>query len=66
MATPAGQSRCDVSSQMTEAVQWEDWTEVVRLMDDGHLSELSQQQRRWVVDEVIERCHDPHLSLIHI
>ena len=58
MATKADQSQRDVTSQVTEAVQKGDWMEVAWLMECGHLNELSQQQRMWVVNETSALCHD--------
>ena len=59
MATPAKLSRKDIICQMTEAVQRKDWMEVVRLMKRDHQRELSQQLRRWAVDETSKLCDDP-------
>ena len=58
MATTADQSQRDVTSQVTEAVQQGDWMEVAWLIESGHLSELSQQQGMWVVNEISALCHD--------
>ena len=58
MATKADQSQRDVTSQVTEAVQKGDWMEVAWLIECGHLNELSQQQRMWVVNETSALCHD--------
>ena len=58
MAAAAGQPECDVTSQVTEAVQCEDWTELSRLIEQGHLSELSQEQRNRVVNETCTLCQD--------
>ena len=58
MATPANRSQRDVSSQVTEAILQGDWMEVAWLIECGLLSELSQQQRRWVMNETSALCHD--------
>ena len=55
MSTPNGQPGCDVTSQLTGAMQRRDWTEVVHLMDHGQLTE---QQRRWVLEEASKLCDD--------
>ena len=59
MAIPANQSRTDVIRQVTEAVQRYDWEEVVDLMKRGHLSDIPQKLKRWVVDETSKLCRDP-------
>ena len=59
MATPAKQSRKDITCQMTEAVQRKDWLEVVRLMKRDHRRELSQKLRRRATDEISKLCDDP-------
>ena len=63
MAAAAGQPECDVTSQVTEAVQCEDWTELSRLIEQGHLSELSQEQRNRVVNETCTPVSYTHLTL---
>ena len=66
MATPAWRPECDVSSQVTDAIQRGDWAEVVHLMDRGQLNE---RQRRWVVEQCSELCDDTgclrHLVVTH-
>ena len=59
MAIPANQSRTDVIRQVTEAVQRYDWEEVVDLMKRGHLSDIPQKLKRWVVDKTSKVCRDP-------
>ena len=64
MAIPANQSRTDVIRQVTEAVQRYDWEEVVDLMKRGHLSDIPQKLRRWVVDETSQLCRDPRCLVL--
>ena len=59
MAIPASQSRTDVIRQVTEAVERCDWLEFVDLMKRGHLSDIPQKLRRWVVDETSKLCREP-------
>ena len=64
MAIPANQSRTDVIRQVTEAVQRYDWLEFVDLMKRGHLSDIPQKLRRWVVDETSKLCRDPRCLVL--
>ena len=59
MAIPANQSRTDVIGQVTEAVRRYDWVEVVDLMNRGHLSNIPQKLKRWVLVKTVNLCHDP-------
>ena len=58
MAISANQLRRDVIRQVTEAVQRSDWVEVVDLMNRGHLSNIPQKLKRWVLVQTTNRCHD--------
>ena len=64
MAIPANQSRTDVIGQVAEAVRRYDWVEVVDLMNRGHLSNIPQKLKRWVLVETVNLCHDPRCLVL--